>query len=163
MQPWRSRSFAPKQAGIIFEEECHLKSLTILSHLLCVTWVMHQALRKTSWAPQQYRMFYKFGRFLPCIDGNDFNQWVLPNLWQIQSCSPQTFSIILFLTQQSHGMTFKGSTKMQSVQSPCPITLVLICSFEEVVFILQRLKMRMRYNNVVPPAGAFKKRHWQVK
>lgn len=103
---------------------------------------------------QQSWIFYKFRRFLPCIDGNYFYQWILPDLWQIQSCSTQTFSIILFLTQQSHRMTFKWSTKMQSVRSTI---FVLICSSSQAMFILQKLKMRIRYNNLFPPAGAFKK------
>lgn len=51
---------------------------------------------------------------LPCIDGNDFYQRVLPNLRQIQSSPPKPFAIIFLLTQQTNRVTLEQNTHKRS-------------------------------------------------
>lgn len=47
---------------------------------------------------------------LPCIDGNYFNQRVLPDLGQIQPSSSQSFPFLLLLTQQTNRVTLNTNT-----------------------------------------------------
>lgn len=72
--------------------------------------------KKTEFMEDTEYFMSKYDRHLPSIDGNDFNQWIPPNLRQIQSRSPQPLPVVLLLTQQSHRVTFNTTHKPTSAQ-----------------------------------------------